>query len=90
MSEKIYIGNLSYKAEDEDLRTLFSQCGEIVEAKVVTERETGRSRGFGFVTFASSSEAKKALELDGQDLLGRNLNVKLAENKQKTGERTRY
>lgn len=72
----IYVGNLSFRATDEDLRTLFSEFGDVTSAKVVMDRETGRSRGFGFVEMADNSAGKDAIEaLDGQDHQGRSLKV---------------
>jgi cold-inducible RNA-binding protein len=72
----IYVGNLPFDAQESDLRNLFSEFGTIDSAAVVNDRDTGRSRGFGFVEMASSEDGKRAIEkLDGQDLNGRRLNV---------------
>lgn len=78
---KIYVGNLSYRTDQEGLSAHFSQFGAITEAVVITERGTGRSKGFGFVTFDSPEAAQAALALDGQDLDGRGLRVRIAEDK---------
>lgn len=79
---KLFIGNLSYKAEDSHLQKLFGAFGELVEAKIVMDKADGRSRGFGFVTFKDPAAAQKAVnELDGQDLLGRALRVSFAKEK---------
>jgi len=74
---KIYVGNLSWSTTDDSLRDFFSNHGEIVESIVMRDRETGRSRGFGFVTFATEDEAASAVQ--GQhELDGRNIKVNLA------------
>ena len=62
MSSRLYVGNLSYDTDTESLRQAFSSSGEVTDAHVVTDRESGRSRGFGFVTMASDDQAKKAIE----------------------------
>lgn len=83
MGNKLYVGNLSYNAADTDLAAAFEQHGEITEAKIIYDRETNRSKGFGFVTFASEDAAQTALaELNGTEFMGRNLNVKEAEERQ--------
>jgi RNA recognition motif-containing protein len=72
----IYVGNLSYDATDEDLRETFSPFGEVSSASVIQDRESGRSRGFGFVEMPNSSEAQAAINaLNGADLHGRSLRV---------------
>ena len=72
----IYVGNLSYDTQDDDLRDAFSQHGTVDDARVIKDRESGRSRGFGFVEMANDTEAKAAIEAtNGSDLQGRNLNV---------------
>jgi RNA recognition motif-containing protein len=72
----IYVGNLPFDAQESDLRTLFAEFGAIDSAAVVNDRDTGRSRGFGFVEMASAEEALRAIEkLDGHELNGRRLNV---------------
>ena len=72
----IYVGNLSYDVDDAALRTAFEAYGEVTSAKVITDRDTGRPRGFGFVEMSSDEEAKAAIEgLNGTDLLGRALRV---------------
>ena len=78
---KVFVGSLSWDTDDAGLRDHFSDCGEITEAKVVTDRYTGRSRGFGFVTFASTEGATNALELNGQPLDGRDLQIDYAHDK---------
>ena len=73
---KLFIGNLSWEVTSDDLRALFADAGNVVDAVVLTDKMTGRSRGFGFVEFASADEAKKAIEkFNGYDLKGRQINV---------------
>jgi RNA recognition motif-containing protein len=73
---KIYVGNLSFQTTEEGLRELFAVHGQVDEAVIVTDRETGRSRGFGFVTMADDNEANAAIEaLNGTDYEGRSLTV---------------
>jgi cold-inducible RNA-binding protein len=80
MSSNLYIGNLSFDVRDEELRELFSAHGTVASAKVITDRETGRSRGFGFVEMAQAEDAQKAIaSLDGYDFKGRNLKVNPAQ-----------
>ncbi|MFM1919095.1 MAG: hypothetical protein RLZZ303_729 [Candidatus Hydrogenedentota bacterium] len=72
----IYVGNLSFNTNDNDLRSTFEQFGNVDSARVATDRESGRSRGFGFVEMSNDSEARKAIEgTNGRDLQGRTLNV---------------
>jgi len=72
----IYVGNLSYEVNNDDLRTAFEEFGEVSSAKVIMDRETGKSRGFGFVEMTDDESAKDAIKvLDGKDLKGRNLKV---------------
>jgi len=72
---KIFVGGLSWGTDDQGLRAAFEGFGDIVEAKVVNDRETGRSRGFGFVTFTSGDAVAKALSLNGTELDGRTIRV---------------
>ncbi|MFT7183761.1 MAG: RNA recognition motif-containing protein [Oceanicoccus sp.] len=82
MSKKLYIGNLSWGVATEDLRTAFEQYGEIEDAIVMTDRETGRSRGFGFVTFTNAEDAEAAVEaMHETELDGRPLTVNEARPK---------
>lgn len=82
MTNKIYIGNLPYDMDEEALKTAFSQFGEIVDVKIVKDRETGNSRGFGFITFSNHEEARRSLVMGGQMLQGRKLFVKFARERQ--------
>lgn len=80
MSSKLFVGNLDFSAQDQDLTDLFSSYGALVSAKVLMDRDTGRPRGFGFVEFQNSSDASRAIvALDGQDFRGRNLRVNEAQ-----------
>jgi RNA recognition motif-containing protein len=86
MGNRLYVGNLPYSVTELDLRDLFSPMGTVTEAKIVTDRETGRPRGFGFVEMSSEAEAKKAIqELDGRDVQGRPVAVKEAEERRGGG-----
>jgi RNA recognition motif-containing protein len=86
MSVKIYVGNLAYQTTSEDLQTLFSQSGQVDSASVVQDRDTGRSRGFGFVEMANREEAEAAIEsLNGSDFHGRNLTVNEARPREERG-----
>jgi RNA recognition motif-containing protein len=76
MGRKLFVGNLNFDTTSDDLKELFSQAGTCSSAQVMTDRATGRSRGFGFVEMSTDSEAQKALEeLNGRSFQGRNLNV---------------
>lgn len=82
MSKKLFVGGISWGTSDDDLRTLFSQFGEVVDAKVILDRDTGRSRGFGFVTISEDDNARRAMsELDGSEFDGRRIRVNEAEEK---------
>ncbi|KAK1400150.1 Ribonucleoprotein, chloroplastic [Heracleum sosnowskyi] len=79
-TNRLYVGNLSWDVDNAALETLFSEQGKVVDAKVVYDRETGRSRGFGFVTYGSSNEVNRAIDnLNGADLDGRQIRVSVAE-----------
>ncbi len=87
MGNKLFVGNLSWDTTDDRLHQAFSEFGEISEAKVITDRDTGRSRGFGFVTFADDSSAEKASSvLDGSDLDGRTIRVNEAQPRRDRGD----
>ncbi|KAJ7956473.1 putative Glycine-rich RNA-binding protein [Quillaja saponaria] len=82
MSSKLFIGGISYSTDEQSLREAFAKYGEVVDARVIVDRETGRSRGFGFVTFTSDEEASSALQaLDGQELHGRQVRVNYANDR---------
>jgi RNA recognition motif-containing protein len=79
MSNNLFVGNLTYSVSNTDLETLFGQYGQVTSAQVITDRETGRSRGFGFVEMASAEDANAAIEaLNGKDHDGRSLTVNIA------------
>jgi len=76
---KLFVGGLAWATKDEGLKAHFEQCGEVTDAKVIMERDTGRSRGFGFVTFGDEASATQAVNtLNGSDLDGRSIRVDTA------------
>jgi RNA recognition motif-containing protein len=82
MSTNIYVGNLTFDTTSSDLETLFSQHGSVEKAQVITDRDTGRSRGFGFVEMSSSEEANAAISsLNGHNVDGRDLTVNIAKER---------
>lgn len=80
---KIYVGNLSYKTTEEGLSDYFAEFGNVEELKIIQDRETGRSKGFAFVTFATKEDAEKALAANGQEFDGRRLKVNPAQDKKR-------
>ncbi len=86
MSVKLYVGNLSFSVSDEDLRSHFSQAGSVESANIVQDRDTGRSRGFGFVEMATQEDAAAAIEkFNGTDFEGRNIVVNEARPREERG-----
>ena len=86
MSNKIYIGNLPFSSTEDELRTVFGQHGDVESVNVITDRETGRPRGFAFVEMADAAAASSAIKaLGGSELGGRNLRVNEAEDKRRGG-----
>ena len=86
MSKKLFVGSLSWDTTDEGLREAFAQFGEITEAKVITDRDSGRSRGFGFVTFSDDEAADKAIAaMNGFQLDGRPIRVDVAQDRRGGG-----
>jgi RNA recognition motif-containing protein len=86
MGNRLYVGNLAFSSTAETVRTAFAQFGEVTEVQVVTDRESGRSRGFGFVTMGSAQDAAKAIEgMNGAMLDGRALRVNEAEERPPRG-----
>lgn len=86
MSTKLYVGNLSFRTTSDELRELFSQAGEVESVSVIEDRETGRSRGFGFVEMVTSEGASAAIEqFNGKEFGGRNLTVNEARPKADRG-----
>jgi RNA recognition motif-containing protein len=86
MGTRLYVGNLSFRTTQDELRDLFSQAGNVESVSVVEDRETGRSRGFGFVEMATPEEAQAAIEqFNGKEIGGRNLTVNEAKPKTDRG-----
>ncbi len=86
MSKKLYVGNLNYDTTEDELNTLFSDCGKVVSVNLITDRETGQSKGFGFVEMESDDGAQKAIkDLDGSEFHGRNIKVNEARPPQDRG-----
>jgi RNA recognition motif-containing protein len=86
MNTRLYVGNLSFNTNAEGVRTAFEQFGTVSDVHLVTDRETGRARGFAFVTMGTPDEAAKAMQsMDGQTLDGRPLRVNEAEQRQQRG-----
>jgi len=86
MGKKLFVGNLSFNTTSAELEALFAETGTCESASVVTDRESGRSRGFGFVEMASNDEAQKAIAaLNGRDVQGRQLNVSEAKERADRG-----
>jgi RNA recognition motif-containing protein len=86
MSKKLYVGNLGYSVSSADLEQLFARFGTVDSAQVITDRDTGRSKGFGFVEMSSDTEAKEAISaLDGKEFAGRSLTVNEARPREERG-----
>lgn len=86
MGNKVFVGGLSWDATDDDLKDLFGECGTVTDGVILQDRETGRSRGFGFVTFSSDDEAKAAIEkFHDFEYMGRNLTVNEARPREDRG-----
>ena len=80
---KIYVGNLSYKMTDEEMEKLFAAFGSVTESKVIMDRESGRSKGFGFIEMTNQEEGEEAIkQLDGKEIDGRNIKVNVAKPKE--------
>ena len=92
MSKKLYVGNLPYSATEETLKDAFSQCGTVETAKVIMDRDSGRSKGFAFVEMSSSAEASASISrLNGTQIDGRAINVSEAKPQvPRDGARSRY
>ena len=88
MSNKLFVGGLSWGTDDQSLTAAFEAHGTVTEAKVISDRDTGRSRGFGFVTFGEAQDASAAIKaLDGSELDGRTIRVNLAQDKPRRDDR---
>ncbi|MFW6326950.1 MAG: RNA recognition motif domain-containing protein [Bacteroidota bacterium] len=83
----IYVGNLHYDVQDEDLKEVFTEYGEVESVKIVTDRNTGRSKGFGFVVMDNDSGARALEELNGVELMGREM--KVSEARERTNNQNR-
>lgn len=91
MPKKLFVGSLSWNINDQGLREAFDPFGEVSEAVVITDRDTGRSRGFGFVTFEDEEAADKAISaLDGTELDGRPIKVNVARERNRDRDRGGY
>ena len=91
MAKKLYVGNLSYSVSDSDLQELFSPFGAVDSARVITDRDTGRSKGFGFVEMSNDAEAQAAIDaLNGQESGGRTLTVNEARPREERGPRSGF
>jgi len=86
MGNRIYVGNLSYSITTQELKDAFSNCGNVTDARVMTDKESGQSRGFGFVTFSSDAEAAQAIDTwNGENFGGRQLVVNEARERENRG-----
>ncbi len=87
----MYVSNLGFHTSDEDLRKLFEPFGQVTSAKVITDRETGRSRGFGFVEMAAKTDAEQAIsKLNGKEVEGRTISVSVAREKENRSDKRRF
>lgn len=82
---KIYVGNLSYNTTEDELRDYFAQYGNIEDIKLIIDFNTGRSKGFGFITYGSNQDSENALSANGVELSGRKLKVNIARDDNRTG-----
>lgn len=88
MSNKLFVGSLAWGTTDESLRSFFAQAGNVLSASVITERDTGRSKGFGFVEMSTAEEAQAAKDqLNGKELDGRAISVDIARPREENSER---
>jgi RNA recognition motif-containing protein len=84
--KKLFVGGLSWNTDDSQLNEAFARFGKVASAKVITDRDTGRSRGFGFVEFESGDDAQSALQaMDGHELDGRTIKVDFAQERERSG-----
>lgn len=88
MSNRVYVGNVNFRTTEDGLRDLFSSHGEVISVRMITDRDTGRYRGFSFVEMASEEQANSAVEaLNGTELDGRPLKVNIAHERQPRNDR---
>ena len=86
--QNLFVGNLAYATNDDSLKAFFEQIGEVTSARVITDRDSGRSKGFGFVEMANEDDNQKAVDaLNGKELDGREINVSLARPKEERPSR---
>ncbi|MBB4888582.1 RNA-binding protein [Streptomyces netropsis] len=91
MSKRLYVGNLSYQTTEGDLTALFQEAGSVQSVSIVTDRDTGRSKGFAFVEMSDSDAARAVEQFNGKELNGRNLNVNEARpREERSGGRGGY
>jgi len=90
MSKKLYVGNLPFSATEDEIRTLFGECGTVDTVELLTDRETGRPRGFGFVQMDDDGAVKAIETLDGQEMGGRQLRVNEAKERTERPRRERW
>ena len=83
MNNKIYLGNLPYNLSEQDIEEGFSQFGAIEDVALIKDRNTGRPKGFGFVTFGSEEAAQNSLQMDGKDFHGRSIRVNIAKERER-------
>lgn len=83
MSTKLFVGGLPWAMDNDRLKEVFAEFGDVADARIILDRETGRSRGFGFVTYADPAGAEKGLELDGKEVDGRRIRVDRAQEKER-------
>lgn len=86
---KVYVGSLSYDVTTDDLQSFFGQYGDIEETRLITDRETGRSKGFAFITYTNQNGAQAALVANGLELQGRKIRVNIARDNNSDGGRRR-
>ncbi len=77
---KIYVGNISYQTTEEDLKEHFEKAGEVINVKIITDRDTGRNRGFGFIEMTEEGVSQAIEELNDKEFMGRNLKVSVAKD----------
>ena len=90
MSKKLYVGNLPFSTTEDEIRTLFGECGTVDTVELLTDRETGRPRGFGFVLMDDDGAVKAIETLDGQEMGGRQLRVNEAKERTERPRRERW
>ena len=87
---KIYVGNISYQTTEEDLKGHFEQAGEVLNVKIITDRDTGRNRGFGFIEMTEEGVNNAIAQLNDKDFMGRNLKVSVAKDNNRRSRPNSY